>query len=337
MKHLNAPLYCNHLTLDNRIVMPPMATGKGTETGHVTEAVCAYYADKTRTGKISLVITEHSFISPEGRAGLDRKQMSVASDDMIPGLRKLADTIHAGSAKAMVQISHSGADARSRITGLPVYAPSAVYLPGSDPAKMDLPQALEEAEIHALAEKFAAAARRVKEAGFDGVEIHAAHRYLLNQFYSPLTNHRTDVYTGSTLQGRTRFLVEVIQAVRKAVGPDFCIAIRFGACDYTEGGSTMQEAAEAAALLEAAGADLLDISGGMTGFRVSELVGEGYFRDLTKAIRERVHVPVILTGGITTGSAAESLIAEGYADLIGVGRALLADSDWPAKALNGDL
>lgn len=156
MNHLNAPLSCNHLTLDNRIVMPPMATGKGSETGHVTEDICAYYADKTRTGKIGLVITEHSFVSPEGRAGLDRRQMSVASDDMIPGLRKLADIIHASSAKAMVQISHSGANAHSRITGLPVYAPSALYLPGSDPAKMDLPQALEEAQIHTLAEKFAA-------------------------------------------------------------------------------------------------------------------------------------------------------------------------------------
>lgn len=314
-----------------------MATGKGSETGQVSDATCAYYADKTRTGKIGLVITEHCFVSPEGRAGLDRKQMSVASDDMLPGLRRLADTIHAGNAKAIAQISHSGAAARSQVTDLPVYGPSAVYRPGDDSTKVDLPQALTEDQIHMLSEKFAASALRVKEAGFDGVEIHAAHGYLLNQFYSPLTNHRTDAYTGSTLQGRTRFLAETIKAVRKAVGPDFCVAIRFGACDYMDGGSTLQEAPKAAEILEEAGIDLLDISGGMIGFRVPGLTGEGYFRDLTRSIREHVHVPVILTGCITTGSTAESLIAEGYSDLIGVGRALLSDSDWPAKALGSPL
>ena len=164
------------------------------------------------------------------------------------------------------------------------------------------------------------------------MEIHAAHRYLLNQFYSPLTNHRTDRYNGSTLEGRMQLLLEVVEAVRHAVGADFPVAVRLGACDYMEGGSTLQDAVAAAKLLEDAGVDLLDISGGMCSYRNPLESGQGYFGEITQAVKQEVTIPVLLTGGITEPQAAEALLEEQKTDLVGIGRALLKDSDWAKHA-----
>ena len=189
-----------------------------------------------------------------------------------------------------------------------------------------------QAEIDQVVSDFAQAARRVKEAGYDGVEIHSAHGYLLNQFYSPLSNKRDDAYTGSTLEGRMRLHGEVIAAVREEVGPDFVVALRLGACDYQEGGSTVDDAVAAAKILELAGIDLLDISGGLCGYRGSGSKEPGYFGVESKAIREAVSIPVILTGGVRDGRATERLLKEGKADLIGVGRSVLKDSLWAKKA-----
>lgn len=329
MKYLNKPLTLETIHLKNRLVMAPMASGKGSTDGSVTEAVLAYYKDKLRTGNIGLVITEHCFISPEGRAGIDRHQLSVADDTKIEGLKKLADVIHEGGAAAAVQISHAGAAARTEITGCQTVGPVAEVLYGANPAKSDLPKALTEQEIQNLIEKFADAAERVKKAGFDGVEIHAAHRYLCNQFYSPLTNKRTDEYNGTSLEGRTLFLKQVIKAVREKVGDAFCVMIRLGGCDYMPGGNTIEDAAKAAAILEETGVDILDLSGGICGPRNPESTQPGYFREMTTYVKKRITTPVILTGGITDLAAAEDLLQDGCADLIGVGRALLKDSDWP--------
>ena len=166
------------------------------------------------------------------------------------------------------------------------------------------------------------------------MELHAAHGYLLNQFYSPLTNRRTDVYGGQTLDSRIRFLLETLKAVRGAVGEEYPIAVRLGGCDYKEGGSSIADSVSACIALEKAGADLLDISGGLFGYMVSDSREPGYFRDMTAQIKQAVQIPVLLTGGVTTPEQAEKLLAEKAADLIGVGRALLKDPSWADAAFS---
>lgn len=330
MSILNTPIAVNGTVLRNRLVMPPMATGKSTEDGRVTDSLCAYYRERAAGGCIGLIITEHSFVSPEGKAG--HGQLSAARDDDIPALRQLVESIHAEDTKVMAQISHAGGAARREVTGMRALSPSGLRLP-RDPADAPASDAMTEGDIEKVVQDFAAAASRVRAAGYDGVEIHAAHGYLLNQFFSPLTNRRTDRYSGETLEGRVRLLVEVVRAVRASVGEAYPVALRLGACDYMEGGSTIADAVYAAEALENAGVDLLDISGGFCSYRHPTDKTQGYFREITEAVKRRVSVPVILTGGVVDAAAAEALLAQGSADMIGVGRALLKDSGWARRAV----
>ena len=321
---LKETLSIRQLVLRNRIVMPPMATGKA-DHGAPDDGLCAYYAARARgTG---LIIVEHAYISPEGMA--HGKQLSMADDALIPAYRKLTDAVHEQGAAVFAQLSHAGAQAKD--SGLPAISPSGI--PGRDPEAVS--EVMSAEDIERVKACFTAAALRAKEAGFDGVEIHSAHGYLLNQFYSPLTNRRTDAYNGQTLEGRTRLHAEVLRGVRKAVGDEYPVAIRFGACDYTEGGSRIEEIPEASRIFAEAGADLLDISGGMNGFVVKGRTQAGWFAELSIPAKNSVKIPVLLTGGVNTAEEAEALLQEGAADLIGVGRAMLKDADWAVKALGG--
>ena len=311
----------NTLTLRNRIVKAPCDTA-GAVDGAPDENMAEHYRQRARgTG---LVIVEHEWILPEGMA--HAKQLSMGDDRLIEAYRVLTEAVHCEGAAVFAQLSHAGAKAKD--SGLPAIAPSEnTVWPQYHPRAMD------SEDFSRVTEGFAAAAQRAKAAGFDGVQIHSAHGYLLNQFYSPLTNDRTDPYSGSTLEGRTRLHCEVIRAVREAVGNDYPVAIRFGACDFMDGGSSIEEIPVAVRIFEQAGADLIDISGGLNGFMRPGNTEPGYFKDMSIAARSAVTVPVVLTGGVTTGEQLESLLEEGAADLIGVGRALLSDPDWSLKAL----
>jgi 2,4-dienoyl-CoA reductase-like NADH-dependent reductase (Old Yellow Enzyme family) len=189
------------------------------------------------------------------------------------------------------------------------------------------PNELTADQIADIVRWFAQAAVRAKKAGYDGVEIHSAHAYLLNQFYSPLTNHRTDAY-GGTLDKRLQIHREVIAAVRAAVGDDYLISLRLGGCDYAEGGSTIEDSVYASKVFEAAGVDMLSISGGMCRYTIPGHNEPGYSKEMTLAIKKEVKIPVLLTGGVKTLQEAEDLLAEGAADLIGVGRELMKDPCW---------
>ena len=326
MTYLLQPLKVRSLTLANRLVMPPMATAKAELDGQVSQAVLDYYAEKSRGGYISLIIIEHSYISPEGKAS--NNQLSASSDGMIPGLRKLAEVIHRNNSKAAMQINHAGSAALKEVTGTTPLAPSAT----ANPRRGDLPREMSRKEIGDIVIAFQDAARRVKEAGFDAVEIHSAHGYLLNQFLSPLTNKRTDEY-GGDIANRIRIHLQVIEAVRTVVGPDFPVQVRLGASDYVEGGTTIEDSMAASRAFEKAGVDLIHISGGFVGYTPPGLFGQGYFAPLSEAIKRAATIPVILTGGITEIEAAEKLLAEKKADLIGVGRAILQDSTWAERAI----
>jgi len=324
--YLLEPLETNNLKLANRLVMPPISTKKADEKGRVTRELLDYYDEKTKRGHIGLVIVEHSYVSPEGKAS--PRQLSAAEEDTIEGLEKLVEVIHANGSKAVLQINHAGSAADEDVIGAIPVGPSTV----TNSRKKTKTVELTGLEIENIITAFGKAARRAKTAGFDGVEVHSAHGFLLNQFYSPLTNKRTDQY-GGALNNRLAIHFQVIEAVRKTVGEEFALLLRLGASDYMKGGTTLEESKVTARELEKAGVDFLDISGGLSGYTISGLTGQGFFAPLTEAIKEVTSVPVILTGGITEPEAAEKLLAEKKADLIGVGRALLKDSNWAKRAV----
>ena len=218
MNALTQSIAIRGVDLSDRLVMPPMASGKPNPDGTVSDSLVEYYKEKSQGGYLGLVITEHAFVCQQGKA--HGGQLSIAREEDIPGLRRLADAIHNNRVKAVAQISHAGGAANPQDTGMEPVSASAVQSPRAK-AGAPLPRAMTVGEIQAVVEAFAQAACRAQEAGFDGVELHAAHGYLLNQFYSPLTNHRTDAYTGATLAGRLRFLLEAVEAVRAAVGQEF--------------------------------------------------------------------------------------------------------------------
>ncbi|WP_147566743.1 NADH:flavin oxidoreductase [Clostridium tyrobutyricum] len=329
MSYLTTHLDNCKLTLNNRLILPPMATSKSELNGEVSQGLLDYYDEKSQGGYLSLIIIEHSFVVPQGKAS--KGQLSAADDSMVEGLKKLANTIHKNGSKAIMQINHAGSATNKDITGgCGNVGPSPIVNPL---IKQEVPKELSKEEIKEIIESFKDAARRVKNAGFDGVEIHSAHSYLLNQFYSPLTNKRTDEYGGDIL-GRIKIHLEIIKVVKEAVGEEFPVLLRLGACDYMEGGTTVEDSKIAALEFQKAGIDILDISGGLCGFVAPGHAREqGYFSEITQAIKEVVSIPVILTGGITEAPAAEELLALGKADLIGVGRAMLKDSLWAKKAI----
>ena len=330
MKLLLSPLKIGSITVHNRLVMPPMATFKSTDD-RFTEQVLDYYKEKTDGAAIGLAIVEHCFVSPEGKA--HPGQISISEDGAIPGLKRLADIFHANGSKALVQISHAGAQASAAVTGLPVLGASSDVMNRQG----DVPQEMTLDDIHRITACFASAALRAKEAGFEGIELHGAHGYMLSQFLSPLRNHRTDEY-GGPVENRVRFHCDCIKAIREATGPDFVIAVRLGAADYprgecepAEGGLTEEDGVRAAVLLEQAGADLIDVSGGLFGTERAGYPGLAMFTDISAKIKKAVSIPVAVVGRITTSDQCEAILENGDADMVGAAAALLKDSDWAKK------
>lgn len=330
MSILCTPLKVGKLEIRNRLVMPPMATGKSDADGSVSRALCQYYDEKSRGGHIGLIIAEHSYVSQDGKAS--NGQVSISRDADIAGLRQLTELVHRSGPMIFAQINHAGGAATRDVTGCDPISASAIRYRKTSPAD-ELPKAMTREDIERIIRDFTRAAWRAREAGFDGVELHSAHGYLLNQFYSPLVNKRTDGYTGSTLSGRIRLHLEIVHAIHAIVGDDFPIAVRLGACDYADGGSTPEDGVAASKAFADAGASLLDISGGLNGYTIPGVNGQGYFRDVTRAIKKQVDVPVLLTGGVVNAACAEELLKAGDADLIGVGRAILQDSGWAERAM----
>ena len=326
MKKLLTPVQIGKVQLDNRLVFPPLASGKSDDNGHVSQELLDYYDEKTKGGLLQLIIIEHSYVNMQGKAS--SRQASLAEDSCVEGFSRLADLIHKNGSKVVVQLNHAGS-VSANDTGFPVISPSALEHPWE---KGRIPRPMTTEEIHDVANDFVQAAIRAQKAGLDGVEVHSAHTYLLNQFYSPLGNQRTDEY-GGTLENRLRLHVEIIKAIRAATGPDFLLVVRLGACDYIDGGNTIQDGVKAAKILVDAGIDIVDVSGGFCASQHPTSKEPGYFSDSSAAIKAEVNVPVILTGGVVTALQAEELLERGVADMIGVGRAVLQDSDWAKKEI----
>ena len=329
MNLLNKSITIKSVTISNRIVMPPMATSKAAN-GDVTDQLIDYYDEKSKGGYIGLIITEHHYVSKDGMAS--EGQVSISRDEDVAGLKKIADVIHKNGSKVIAQINHAGSSASQEITGCEPISASPIINVGLSAKTQLIPREMDRDDILRVVKSFADAAKRVKEAGYDGVQIHSAHGYLLNQFYSPLGNKRLDEY-GGTIDGRIKIHLEIIRAITEVVGDDFLLSLRLGASDYMEGGSTMEDGVYASKKFQEAGIDLLDISGGYNGFIRKDTNEPGWFSDATSAIKKEISIPLILTGGVTDVKDAEHLLKEGKADFIGIGRAIFKDSKWAEKAM----
>ncbi len=319
------PVRVGRMELPNRLVLPPMMSSRS-RNHRVTGEMIDYYVAIAGEDSVGLVLTEHAFIAPDGLSG--PWMLSIADEEAVEGLSRLTEAVHEKGSRIGVQINHVGAAAKREYTGLTVLGPSL----DSGAEKLRPERAMTRRDIERVTEEFALAATRAVRAGFDAVEIHSAHGYLLNEFYSPLTNHREDEY-GGDLENRIRFHREVIRAVKSALPEYMTLLLRLGAEDYLPGGSTAADAARAAAIFEKEGVDALDISGGVGGYARPGHSEEGWFSDASLAVREAVSVPVILTGGIRTPEGAEALLREGRADLLGLGRPLMADRDFARRLL----
>jgi NADPH2 dehydrogenase len=312
------PLEVKGLVFRNRIVMPPMQTGRATVKGAVTDRLINFYV--RRSAALGLLIVEHSYVSTSGK--LSPKQLGIYDDELIDGLERLAGGVHAVGTPVVMQITHAGGVANEKIIGEQPAGPSAT---GKS-------RELTRSEIEGVVEEFAVAAERAIKAGFDGVELHGAHGFLLNQFFSPLFNKRADEYGGS-LENRMRFPLMVVSAVRERVRGRLLL-YRLGADDLAPKGTRVEDSAALALKLEQSGVDVIDVSGGMCGSEPKQLRNvKGYFVPQACAIKKVVRAPVIGVGGITEAEYADKLVRDGKVDLVAVGRALWSDPRWAEKAV----
>ncbi|HSQ34377.1 MAG TPA: NADH:flavin oxidoreductase [Candidatus Binatia bacterium] len=329
MPELFSRLQVKNLDFKNRIVMPPMATERSGPDGLVKEESLAYYEELAGRG-MALLIVEHNCVSAQGM--VSPGQMSIASGQTLPGHRRLSQAVRRQDALVALQINYAGSNRQETIPG-----PCLGASPVPHPVTGLTPLEMSEKQIAEIIGAFGSAAARGKEAGYDLVEIHSAHGYLLSQFLSPLTNQRRDRYGGDPAR-RRRLLMEVIEEVRARVGSDYPLLVRLGVSDTPpgmalhSGGLTLADGVAAAAATAAAGIDILDISGGLCGSRPAGLSGEAYFLPWLEEIRLAVTLPLLITGGITRAETAAAIIAHGRADLVGIGRALAADRSWVRRA-----
>ena len=318
MPGLLDPLRVKGVTLRNRIVLPPMQSGRATFDGAVTNRLINFYVK--RSSELGLVIAEHAYISRLGK--LSFKQLGIHADDLIEGFEKLTCAVHAVGTPIVLQITHAGAVSNKHVTIDQPAGPSAT----------GKARELQKVELEIVADEFALAAARAVKAGFDGVELHGAHGYLLNQFFSPLFNKRKDEYGGS-IENRMRFPLLVAQRVRDTMGSRLLL-YRLGADDLAPKGTQIEDSETFASKLEQSGIDVIDVSGGMCGSDPKQLQRtKGYFVPQARAIKRVVSIPVIGVGRIQDPEYADEIVRRGEVDLVAVGRALLKDPDWAKKAV----
>lgn len=330
-EHLFSPIQIGTTTVKNRVFMPPISTNLA-DKGYVTDELVEHYAARAKGG-VGLIITEVTTVEPTYiyLPG----DMSICDDSYIPGWKKLTDAVHKYGAKILPQLFHPAYMAFP-IPGTPqLIAPSNV---GPYYAK-EAPRAVTIEELKVIIRQFGEAAFRVKQAGGDGVEIHAAHAHgLLGGFLSPLYNKRTDAY-GGDIHGRLRLTLKVIEEVRKMCGKDFIIDVRISGDEYTDGGQNLNDAVYVAKQLEKAGVDFIHVSGGTTIMRGSSIPAPGTpmgsHSKVGEEIKKQVSIPVATVGRITEPWFAEELIANGKADICMIGRANLCDPEFVQKACEG--
>lgn len=321
------------LSLKNRIVMAPMMMNYGTKDGYVSDQTIAYYEQRAKA-EVGLIVVEAASVD-FSRSKCWIRQLSIDSDKYIPKMKELVESIHKHGSKAILQLHHGGSYARTDLTPLTPLSSSNVayqdaYLKGS--ARDNLPEELTISGISEVVTKFGKAAKRAKDAGFDGIEINGAHGYLFTQFMSAARNKRTDDY-GGNIENRSRILSETIHKIRNVVGANYPIFCRISAEETgIDGGITFEETKELVVILQKTTLDALGISG-VPPIRTN-YAPSGYFVKYLEEIRKLVRIPLIIAGAVDV-QIGEDILKEDKADLIAMGRAFLADPEFPRKLAEG--
>lgn len=324
-----------NVTLRNRLVRSATWEGMCDEQGRVTPKLVEWYRALAQGG-VGLIITGYACVRKDGiqMCGM----MSAYRDDFATGHRQVVDAVHENGAKIFMQIVHAGGQGMSLYSGEPTVAPSVVDVEQYS----EQPQELTMEQIGEIIQAFADAAARAKAWGYDGVELHGAHGYLISQFLSPLTNKRTDVYGGSQ-ENRRRFLVETYKAVRRAVGDDFPVCVKLNAADHLEGGMDFEDGLAAAKVLDQAGVDAIEVSGGTPASReesparskINAPEKEAYHLEYALKYKQELDCPIICVGGFRSYEIAEHAVRKGM-DFISMARPLIREPDLPNRWAKGE-
>jgi 2,4-dienoyl-CoA reductase-like NADH-dependent reductase (Old Yellow Enzyme family) len=324
------------LEVANRFIRSATWEGMAAEDGGCTSRLINLMTQLAE-GQVGLIITSYAYIRRDGQNAPG--QLGIHKDELIQGLKKMTEAVHEKGGKIILQMVHAGFFANPKITEQTPIAPSAIQGLARSPHREMTFQ-----DVQEIVEAFGLAARRAKEANFDGVQIHAAHGYLLNQFLSPFFNLRTDMY-GGKIENRARMLMEVLQIVREVGGPDFPILIKMNCNDFLDGGFSLEESIEVGIMLAENGIDAIELSGGtmLPGKKspaqrgINTEAKEAYFLQAAKAFRKRVDIPLILVGGIRSYGVAEAVIRDGIADYIAISRPLIREPGLIGRWKAGDL
>jgi 2,4-dienoyl-CoA reductase-like NADH-dependent reductase (Old Yellow Enzyme family) len=325
----------NGMKLQNRFVRSATWEGMASPEGAVTPKLIDTMSALARGG-VGLIISSHTYVRKEGQA--TPWQIGVYKDELIDGLREMTAAVHDAGGKIVLQLAHAGHFAAEALTGIPPLVVSDYAGLAKTPRKE-----MTVKDIAELVTAFAYAAGRAKSAGFDGVQIHSAHGYLLSQFLSPEFNRRLDNY-GGIIRNRSRIHLELLQAIRKVVGGDYPVMVKLNCRDFTENGLSLEDSISAAGLLADAGLDAIELSGGLltsrklspSRFRIDSEDKEAYFREEVRAFRKQIRIPLILVGGIRSFSVADKLVEEGTADYISMSRPFIWEPDLIARWKAGD-
>ncbi len=326
----------NGMQLSNRFVRSATWEGMAADDGACTPKLIDMMAALAEGG-VGLIITSHAYVSAEGQAG--PWQLGVYKDELFPGLESMAKAVHENGGKVVMQLAHAGYFSFAKLTGQEPMAPSAVdgFAKGSR-------REMTAEDIQQVVSAYGAAAGRAQQAGFDGVQIHSAHGYLLSQFLSPAFNQRNDQY-GGDIRNRARALIEVLQSVRSAVGKDYPVLVKMNCQDFIDNGLALEDSLQAGALLAQHGIDAIELSGGiLTGGKLSpSRMGiktedkEAYFQQDAVAFKKQIDVPLILVGGNRSFQVAEGLVDDGVADYLSMSRPLIREPGLINRWKSGDL
>ena len=324
MSILFTPVRIGSVTVPNRFARSATHDFMADDEGFVTDAHIELYS-RLAEGEVGLIVTGHAHVQPSGKAS--PRQMAVFDDRFVEGLARIPAAVHRFPSLVFLQIAHAGRQTKEKLCGCIPVSPSAIY----DPVSKVMPRELSADEIRVLIADFVSAGVRARRAGFDGVQLHAAHGYLLSSFLSPHTNRRADEW-GGPVENRARVLLEVLRDVKAACGRDFPVIVKLNSTDFLDGGLVLEDAIRVALMIEAEGIDGIEVSGGMAeagkGSVWAGLRGEdeeGYFVENAARIKRAVRVPVFALGGIRTLAVAERIVSEGRADLVSLSRPLIRD------------
>ena len=336
MSKLFEPVEINGMKLANRFVRSATWEGMAADDGACTPKLLDLMVNLARGG-VGLIISSHAYVSPEGQAG--PWQLGVYDDQLIPGLEAMTTAVHESGGKMVMQLAHAGYFANAKLTGQTPMAPSKAEGFAKGPRKE-----MNADDIQGVVKAYGAAAKRAQNAGFDGVQIHSAHGYLLSQFLSPAFNQRQDKY-GGNIQNRARTLVEVLREVRQAVGKEYPVLVKMNCQDFIENGLQPEDSLQAGKMLVENGIDAIELSGGVliggklspSRMGIKSAEKEAYFQNEARAFKKDISVPLILVGGNRSFQVADQMINDGVADYISMARPLIREPGLINRWKSGDL